>query len=148
MCISNLVGKACGGFLVLGSTVFALAFGGRYIILLPIIIFHMFASWYNKKARSASVKKLATALEVIFSIGTIFGYFIVSNTVFLLLPGSSALEKIPRPLVLLMYVDFVVYTCYVAHIILSYLEQDVPEEEDSSDIIRCNQMKTLNRQSV
>ncbi|EIJ89699.1 hypothetical protein NEPAR06_1388 [Nematocida parisii] len=148
MCISDLAGKTCGGLLAIGSAIFILVFGNSYIIFLPIITLHLFTNWYSKKARSFSMKKAITALEVIFSICTIFGYFVISNAVFLLLPGSSALEKVPKSVVCLMYLYFFVYTVYIAHILLGYLDQDIQEEEDSSDIIRYHQMKTLNKQSL
>lgn len=146
MSISDLIGKTCGCIVGAGSALLGLLFSPSFAILSPIILLHLFLNWYTTKVKTNFIKKTMVAMEVILSISAIFGYFIVCNVVFLLIPGSRLFKDVSRNMIILLYTYFVLYSFYTVYIILGYLNENVSEDDDSSDVIRCNQLKTLNRE--
>ncbi|KAH9386188.1 uncharacterized protein NEMAJ01_1084 [Nematocida major] len=146
MCSSDLIGKLSGCALAGGSAFLASLFNSTFLILLPVILVHIFSSWYNKTAKNTRLKRVLVVIEVVFSILTMLGYFIVSNAVFALLPGVGKKKEMAMPMLAALYAYFALYSYYTAYIIYSYLDQDTAEDDDSSDAIRYNQLKMLRRE--
>ncbi|KAI5190097.1 hypothetical protein NEMIN01_0882 [Nematocida minor] len=143
MDVSDLIGNSLAGVLSAGSAIFVWFFGMKYCILAPMIILHSFSSWYCRKTRTLLVQKVFSVSKLVFSICTVAGFFVVSNTVFLLLPGSSMAESIPSNIVYALYIYLFLYFGYIAYILHGYLNPALAEDEESSDVIRHNQLKTL-----
>lgn len=112
-------------------------------MIMPILLVHCLSDWYSRKSRTGYVRRTLSTLSVLFSVCAIIGFFLVANSVFLLLPGSSISEGISVINIYLMYFYLIVYAGYIGCIAHQYIEPSVTEDDGSSDLIRDRQLKTV-----
>lgn len=139
----ELIRNSLAGALSIGSFSFILVFGLWFCSIMPVLLLHSLFNWYSKRVQKPFIRKVLAISSLVFSVCAIIGFFLVANSVLLLLPGSSIAKSISSITIYSMYGYLLVYGAYIGFIAYEYIKPSITEDDGSSDLIRDRQLKRV-----